>query len=75
MTILKLRTVDADTALILPPNVLLDLKLKPGDEVVAVPIGSGLMLTKCSAELAEEVTTGRPSLPTFRPPFRGSLKP
>ncbi len=75
MTILKVRTIDNETALILPPDVLQDLKLKPGDDVLAVPIGSGVMLSKCSAEIAEEVTVGRPSLPAFRTPFRGSLKP
>jgi putative addiction module antidote len=59
MMILKLRPVGTSTGLILPEELLAQLELQEGDEVIATPAREGIMLTKADAEVAEEVGLGR----------------
>ena len=71
---LKLRAVGTSTGLILPKELLAQLELGEGDEVIATPTRDGLMLSRYSAEVAEEVELGRAMMKRYRNTFRELAK-
>lgn len=71
---LKLRSVGTSTGLILPKDLLAQLNLSEGDEVIATPTRDGLMLSKYDAEVAEEVELGRAMMKRYKNTFRELAK-
>ena len=71
---LKLRSVGTSIGLILPKELLAQLELCEGDEVIATPTRDGLMLSKYDAEVAEEVALGRAMMKRYKNTFHELAK-
>jgi putative addiction module antidote len=71
---LKLRAVGTNTGVILPPELLAQLGLKEGDEVLAEPTRDGLILSRYDPEVQRQLQMGEEFMEEYRDTFHELAK-
>ncbi|HEY2459882.1 MAG TPA: AbrB/MazE/SpoVT family DNA-binding domain-containing protein [Candidatus Acidoferrum sp.] len=71
---LKLRAVGTSTGVVLPKELLTNLKVKQGDELFVVQTPGGYELTPFDPEVEEQVALGREIMAKHRDTLRALAK-
>jgi putative addiction module antidote len=74
MVTLKLLAVGTNTGLILPPELLAQLGLKEGDEIVAELSGGGVLLSAGSPEVRRQLQLGEEFMDEYSDTFHELAK-
>ncbi|MGK7951851.1 MAG: AbrB/MazE/SpoVT family DNA-binding domain-containing protein [Xenococcaceae cyanobacterium] len=70
MYTLKLTTVGSSTGVIIPKEMLKNLKLNKGDSLYAVETPDGYVLTPYNPEIEEQIQKGRQFMKQYRETFK-----
>lgn len=70
MYTLKLTTVGSSTGIIIPKEMLKDLKLAKGDSLYAVATPDGYVLTPYDPEVEAQIQKGRQFMKKYRETFK-----
>jgi putative addiction module antidote len=74
MHILKLTQIGNSVGVILPKDVLANLKLEKGDSIFLTATPDGYVVTPYDPALEEQMTAGRDFMHEFRDTFRALAK-
>jgi putative addiction module antidote len=74
MHILKLTQIGNSVGVILPKDVLANLKLEKGDSIFLTETPDGYVVTPYDPALEEQMTAGRDFMHEFRDTFRALAK-
>ncbi|MGK7896693.1 MAG: AbrB/MazE/SpoVT family DNA-binding domain-containing protein [Xenococcus sp. (in: cyanobacteria)] len=67
---LKLTTVGSSTGVVIPKEMLKNLKLDKGDSLYAVETPNGYVLTPYDPEVEEQIQKGRQFMKQYRETFK-----
>ncbi len=70
MYTLKLTTVGSSTGVVIPKEMLKDLKLEKGDSLYAVATPDGYILTPYNPEVEAQIQKGRQFMKQYRETFK-----
>ncbi len=70
MYTLKLTTVGSSTGVVIPKEMLKNLKLNKGDSLYAVETPDGYLLTPYNPEVEEQIQKGRQFMKQYREVFK-----
>ncbi len=70
MYTLKLTTVGSSTGVVIPKEMLKNLKLNKGDSLYAVETPDGYVLTPYNPEIEEQIQKGRQFMKQYRETFK-----
>jgi putative addiction module antidote len=74
MAVLKLTSVGTSTGMVIPKEMLADLKLEKGDRVFATKTPGGYLLTPYDPEVEQQIEAGREIMKEYRETFRALAK-
>lgn len=70
MHTLKLTTIGTSTGAVFPKELLVQMKLKKGDQVYAVETPDGILLTPYDPSIQEQLDIGRDFMHKYRDTFK-----
>ena len=70
MYTLKLTTVGSSTGVVIPKEMLKNMKLKKGDSVYAVETPEGYVLTPYNPDIEAQIQKGRAFMKQYRETFK-----
>jgi putative addiction module antidote len=74
MPILKLTAVGTSTGMVIPKEMLSELKLRKGDRVFATKTPDGYLLTAFDPEVERQIEAGREIMKDYRETMRALAK-
>jgi putative addiction module antidote len=74
MQVLKLTQIGNSVGVVLPKEVLAQLKLQKGDSVFLTEAANGMLLSPYDASIEEELNAGREFMKEYRDTFRALAK-
>ena len=74
MQVLKLTQIGNSVGVVLPKEVLAQLKLQKGDSVFLTEAANGMLLSPYDASIEEELNAGREFMKEYRETFKALAK-
>jgi putative addiction module antidote len=74
MQVLKLTQIGNSVGVVLPKEVLAQLKLQKGDSMFLTNIANGVLLSPYDPAIEEELNAGREFMKSYRDAFRALAK-
>lgn len=74
MVTLKLTSISASTAIVIPEEMLARLKLGMGDSLYAMETADGYLLTPYNPTMEEQLTAGQEFMKEYRETFKALAK-